>query len=103
MIKSKNMMRLPNIASEQGDDCTTGCLLNGQCLKDHYQLIAVDHSKEKEFDAGPRAIQQIVFYGKLGSKSQVCTILENSKETVLEFYKETVSFVRIYKWLNTIR
>ena len=58
-------------------------------MKDHYQLIAVDLSKQKELDADPRAIQQIEFYGKLETKSKVCTVLEKSKETVLEFYKGT--------------
>ena len=35
------------------------------------------------------AIQQIEFYGKLGTDSQVCIILEKSKDTVLQFYKGT--------------
>ena len=52
-------------------------------------IIAVDSSKQKELDADPRAIQQIEFYGKLGNDSQICTVLEKSKEIVLEFYKET--------------
>ena len=56
----------------------------------HYQVIAVDLSKQKELDADPRAIQQINFYGKLGTDSQVCTVLEKLKEIVLEFYKGTV-------------
>ena len=54
-----------------------------------YQLIAADLSKQKELDADPRALQQIEFYGMLKTKSQVCTVLEKSKETVLEFYKGT--------------
>ena len=58
-------------------------------FKENYQLIAVDLSKQKELDADPRAIQQIEFYGKLGAKAQVLTVLEKSKETVLEFYKGT--------------
>ena len=78
------------IPTGKGDDYTTGCLLDYQYFKDHYQLIAVDLSKEKELDADPRATQQIEFYGKLGTDSQVCTVLEKSKETVLEFYKGTV-------------
>ena len=41
------------------------------------------------------------FYGMLNTNSQVCIVLEKSKETVLEFYKGTVSVVRTYKWLNT--
>ena len=38
------------------DDYTTGCLLDDQYFKDHYQLLAVDLSKQKELDADPRAI-----------------------------------------------
>ena len=50
-------------ATGQGDDYTTGCLLDYQYFKDHYQLIAVDLSKEKELDADSRAIQETEFYG----------------------------------------
>ena len=35
------------IASGQGDDYTTGCLLDYQYFKDHYQLITVDLSKKE--------------------------------------------------------
>ena len=77
------------IATGKGDDYTTGCLLDYQYFKDHYQLIAVDLSKQKELDTDPRAIQQIEFYGKLGTNSQVCTVLEKSKETVLKLDKGT--------------
>ena len=64
-------------------------MLDYQYFKDRYQLIAVDLSKQKELDADPRAIQQIEFCGMLNTNSQVCTFLEKSKETVLEFYKGT--------------
>ena len=76
-------------ATGKGDNCTTGCLLDYQYFKDHYQLIAVDLSKQKELDTEPKANQQIEFYGKLGTNSQVCTVLEKSKETVLKFDKGT--------------
>ena len=80
------MQRDRKTATGRGDDYTTGCLLDYQYFKDHYQLIAVDLSKQKELDADSRAIQQIEFYMMLKTKSQVCTVLEKSKET-LEFYK----------------
>ena len=35
------------ISPGKGDDYTTGCLLDYQYFKDHYQLIAVDLSKKK--------------------------------------------------------
>ena len=82
----KKYDEIRKIATGIGDGYTTGCLLY---FKNHYQLITVDLSKQKELDADPRAIQQIDFYGMLKTISQVCTILEKSKETVLEFYKGT--------------
>ena len=70
----KKYDEIRKIATGKGDNYTTGCLLDYQYFKDYYQLIAVDLSKQKELDADPRAIQQIEFYGKLGTNSQVCTV-----------------------------
>ena len=95
----KKYDEIRKIATEKGNDYTTCCLLDYQYFKDHYQSIAVDLSKQKELDADPRAIQQIEFYGKLNTNSQVCTVLEKSKETVLQ--RNSKSVVRTYKWLNT--
>ena len=78
-------------ATGQEDDYTTGCLLDYQYFKDHYILNAVDISKQKELDADSRAIPQIEFHGMLKTNSQVCTVLEKSKETMLEFYKGTTT------------
>ena len=44
-IRKYNQIR--KIATGQWDDYTTGCLLDYQYFKDHYQLIAVDLSKQK--------------------------------------------------------
>ena len=46
--------------------------------------MAVDLSKQKELDTDPRAIQQIEFHGMLKTNSQMCTVLQKSKETELE-------------------
>ena len=73
-------------------------------FKDNYRLIAVDLSKQKALDTDPRAIQQIVFQEKAGKKLRLYTILEKSKETVLRvLQKNSKSFARIYKWLNTMK
>ena len=64
-------------------------MLDYKYFKDHYQSIACDLIKQKELDADPRAIQQLEFYCMLDTNSQILTVLEKSKETVLEFYKET--------------
>ena len=87
MIKRYNKIR--KTATGQEDDYTTGYLLDYQYFKDHYQLIAVDLSKQKELHADSRAIQQIEFRRMLKTNSQVCTVLEKSKEMMLKFYKGT--------------
>ena len=78
LIKQYGEIR--NTATRQGDDYTTGCLLDYQYFKDHCQLIAVDLSKQKEVDADSETIQQIGFHEMLKNNSQVCTLLEKSKK-----------------------
>ena len=55
----------------------------------NYRLIAVDLSKQKALDADLRAIQQIIFTGKASKGVMIYYILEQSKETMLEFSKGT--------------
>ena len=85
----KQYDEIKNIATEQGDDYTTGCLLDYQSFKDHYNLIAIDLSKQKELDADSRAIWQIEFYGMLKTNLQLCAVLKKSKEINLHFSKGT--------------
>ena len=92
MIKQYDEVR--KVSTEQGDDYTTGCLLDYAYFRDHYKLVAVDLSKQKELDADPRASQQIEFFEMLKTDSEVCRVLEKSKETVLEFYKGTVKVLQ---------
>ena len=63
-------------------------------LKKNYRLIAADLSKQKALDADSRAIQQIIFTGKIkatvaNTRVIIYYILEQSKETILEFAKGT--------------
>ena len=63
-------------------------------LKKKNRLIAVDLSKQKTLDADSRAIQQIIFTGKIkateaNTRVIIYYILEQSKETILEFFKGT--------------
>ena len=70
-------------------------------IKNHYRLIAVDLSKQKESDVDPKAIQQIEFVRELknidginadGAKSTfILTILEKTKETRLKFSQGSVT------------
>ena len=81
---------LQKVMIGKGEDYTTGSLLDYNYFKEHYKLVAVDLSKQKELDADPRAIQQIEFKYMLGTDSTIYWVLKKSKETILEFYKGTV-------------
>ena len=57
-------------------------------------MIAVDLNKQKALDDDSRAIQQIIFNGKIKATEEntreiIYYILEKSKETILEFSKGT--------------
>ena len=59
----KRYDEIREIVTGQEDDYTTGCLFDYQYFKDHYNLIAIDLSKQKELDTDSRGIQHIEFYG----------------------------------------
>ena len=87
MIKQYHEIR--RISTAQGDDYTTGCLLDFAYFKQNYRLIAADLSKQKVLDADSRAIQQIIFTGKTTEAAIIYYIYEKSKETISEFSKAT--------------
>ena len=89
---TKTYENIRKIATGQGDDYTTGCLLDYSYFKDHYKMIAIDLSKQQALDADPRAIQQINFTANLDKDGnrKMFFIIEEAKETVLEFSQRTV-------------
>ena len=80
------------IATGQGDDYTTGCLLGYPYFANTYKIITVDLSKQEAIDADPRAIQKINFTANLdrAGNTRVYFILEEAKETILDFSQGTV-------------
>ena len=104
MINSENFFDQPiknrgvtydnirKIATGQGNDYTTGCLLDYPYFANTYKMIAVDLSKQQALDADPRAIQQINFTANLdrAGNTRVYSILEEAKETILDFSQGTV-------------
>ena len=80
------------IAIGQGDDNTTGCLLDYPYFANTYKMIAVDLSRQQALDADPRAIQQINFTANLdrAGNTRVYFILEEAKETILDFSQGTL-------------
>ena len=81
-----------NIATGQGDDYTTDCLLDYNYFKKYYKMIAIDLSKQQALDADPKAIQQINFTANLkrAGNTKFYLILEEAKETVFEFSQGAV-------------
>ena len=75
------------IKAGQGDDYTTGCLLEYNFFKKYYKMIAISLSKQQALDADPKAIQQINFTGNLEQDNggTIFSIMEEAKETVFNF------------------
>ena len=105
MIDGKNFFHLPvkiglityenirKIETGQGDDYTTGCLLDYNYFKDLYKMIATDLSKQQTLDADPKAIHQISFTVNLdrNGNATMFFIIEEAKETILDFSQGTVN------------
>ena len=75
---------IQKFATGQGDNHTTGCLLD---FTNYYKMIAIDLGKQQAADADLKAIQQINFTGNLdrAEGTTMFFITEEAKETVLDF------------------
>ena len=83
---------IKKIATGQGDNYTTGCLLDYNYFNNYYKMVATDLSKQQELDADPKAIQQINSTENLDQPegATVFFIIEETNETVLDFSQGTV-------------
>ena len=91
MIKL-HMQTLKKMTTSQGDDYTTGYLLDYPYLKEHYRMITIDLSKQQALDANPKVIQQINFTRNLNhdGNTSMFFIFEEAKKPVLDFSQGTV-------------
>ena len=87
------------VSAGQGDDYTAGCLLEFAYFETNDdRLIAADLSKQKSSEADSRAIQIIIFTGKIkatvaNTRVIIYYILEQSNETNLQFFKGTTKLL----------
>ena len=102
MIDGKNFFNEPvkndkvtyenirKIATGQGDDYTTGCLLDYIYFKNYYKMIVGDLSKQQVLDTNSKAIQQVNFTANLdrAGNTRLYFILEEAK--IFEFSQRTV-------------
>ena len=79
------------IGTVQGDDYTTGSLLDYNYFRNYYQMITIGLNKQQALNADPKAIQQINFIGNLAWPATVFFIIEEAKEIVLDFSQGTVN------------
>ena len=77
----KQYDEIRKISTGQGDDYTTGCLLDFTYFEKNYRLIAIDLSKQKALDPDPKEIQQIIFTGQAPNNTiRIYTFLNNQKK-----------------------
>ena len=79
-VTYENIRKIP---IGQGDDYTTGCLLDYTYFKKCYKMIAIDLNKQQALDADPKAIQQINL-DRAGNK----IFYSIQKKLFLNFHKE---------------
>ena len=82
---------IQKIGTGQEDDYTTGCLLDYNCFKRYYQMIAIHLSKQQALDADPKAIQEINFTRNLEQQATFFILYWKVKETVSDFSEGTVN------------
>ena len=92
-IKSnmKTCENIRKITTGQGDDCTTGCLLDYNYFKTN-KIIAIDLSKQEALHAHPKALQEINVTGNLNGVNNriIFLIIEELKETVSDLSQRIV-------------
>ena len=89
------------ITTGQGDDYTTGCLLDYTYFKKYYKMIAIDLSKQQAQGSDPKAIQEINFTSNLdrAGNTRFYFNLKEAKETVFEFSQETIKVLSMqFHW-----
>ena len=89
--------KIQKITIGQGDDYTTGSLLDYNYFNNYYKVIAIDLSKQQGLDADPKAIQQINFTGNLAWEENaniaVFFIIKEAKETFRFFARNCESIM----------
>ena len=86
-IRYNNILK---ITTGQGDDYRTCCLLF--YFNKRYKMIAINLNKQQALHADPKVIKQINFTANIqpAGNTKMFFIIEESKETILNFSEGTV-------------
>ena len=92
IVNDKITYQNKKIATSQGDDYTTGCLLDYAYFKNYYKMMAVDLSKQQALDADPKVVQQINFTANLDGleNTRIYFVLEHAKRNCFGLFTRTV-------------
>ena len=84
---------IQKIATGQGDNYTTGGLLNYAYFK-NYKIVAIDLNKEQVLNADPKAIQQVNPTANLDQdgNTTILFIIEEVKKSLQIFHKELLKY-----------
>ena len=87
---------IQNITTGQGDDYTTGYLLDYTYFKSCHTTITVNLSKQQALDADLKAIQQINVAANLGwdGNTTMFFIIEEEKEAILDFSQALLKYYK---------
>ena len=89
-VKNKEEVYEQIIEVSKTNDYKTGNLLDYEYFKDHYQLIAIDLSKQIELEKFDLK-QQINFIGRLEeNNATMFFIIEKKEETTFDFSQNSV-------------
>ena len=92
-VKNKGEAYGKIIEIRKGNYYTTGNLLDYEHFSEHYELIAIDVTKQIELE-NSNLQQQINFTGKLEDyRATMFFIIEKSEETTFEFSQNSVSII----------
>ena len=75
----------------RNNEYTTGNLLDYDCFKKYYKLIAIDLSKQQVLQENEDLIQQINFIGRLEEAANFFIIIEKKENTILEFSQSSAN------------
>ena len=107
MIDGKNFFNQPvknnlityddirKTASGQGDDYTTGCLLDYPYFKNHYKMMPMHLNKQKAIGADLKAIR-VNFTANIDrdGNTTMFYIIKEAKETISDFSQGIVKVLR---------
>ena len=86
-------------ATGQGDDYTTGSLLDYNYFNNYYKMIAIEWIKQEALDGYPKALQQINFTGNLDQAEEANNVFHywrSKRNHFIFFSKNCEGIVNVF-------